>query len=172
MDPRELLLLGLLITQRQHGYQIHDFIDKNLRFVTNMKKATAYALLDKLHKEDYIDVSIEHAGNRPPRKVYSINENGIRYFRHLLLKNLASAETIFYESDIGLLFLNHLPTEETKTSLQKKYCELQQKYADLKKIPLHTQISGVNLALRHKQTMLEAELSFLQETLNMLAENE
>ncbi|MEK3889093.1 PadR family transcriptional regulator [Bacillus sp. FSL K6-3431] len=169
MEHRSLLLLGLLMTQSQHGYQIHDFIERNLTFITNMKKATAYSLLDKLSKEGYIDVSIEYDGNRPPRKVYSINENGIGHFYDLLSENLSSAETVFYEGDIGLMFLDHLPVDQTIKSLHKRHQELQDKYHVLMQLPIHDHSNGVNIAIRHKQKMLEAELSFLTETIQTLA---
>ena len=43
-----VLLLGLLTTQSQHGYQINEFIEHNLGRVSLMKKATAYALLTRM----------------------------------------------------------------------------------------------------------------------------
>lgn len=170
MEHRSLLLLGLLMSQSQHGYQIHDFIEKNLTFITNMKKATAYSLLDRLSKEGYIDVSVEYDGNRPPRKVYSINNNGRRHFNDLLLENLSSAETVYYEGDIGLMFLDHLPADETIHALQKRRSEMQDKYNELKQLPIHGHSKGVNLSIRHQQKMLEAELSFLSEAIQILTE--
>lgn len=45
LKHRSLILLGLLMGQSQHGYQINEFIEKNLSVVTDMKKSTAYATL-------------------------------------------------------------------------------------------------------------------------------
>ena len=109
MDNRALNLLGLLMAQSQHGYQINEFIEQNLSMITNMKKPTAYATLDKLSKQGYIEVKTEQEGNRPPRKVYSINESGQQYFFDLLNKNLSSADLVNYQGDIGLMFIDHLP---------------------------------------------------------------
>lgn len=80
MEHRSLILLGLLMGQSQHGYQINEFIERNLSAVTDMKKPTAYATLDKLHQQGYIDIQLEQEGNRPTRKVYSINDKGREYF--------------------------------------------------------------------------------------------
>lgn len=165
MDHRSLLLLGLLMSQSQHGYQIHDFIEKNLPFLSDMKKPTAYALLDKLSKEQYINVSVEKEGSRPPRKVYSINDKGEHFFYQLLSENLSAADTLFYEGDIGLLFLDHLPSAKALAFLQKRRKELEEKQRIITQVPLHNQRSGVNIAFRHKRKMLEAELSFLNEIL-------
>ena len=76
MEQRSLILLGLLMGQSQHGYQINEFIERNLSTVTDMKKPTAYATLDKLSQNGYIDIQLEQEGNRPTRKVYSINDSG------------------------------------------------------------------------------------------------
>ncbi|MBS4199180.1 PadR family transcriptional regulator [Bacillus sp. FJAT-49732] len=170
MDHRSLLLLGLLMSDSQHGYQIHDFIEKNLPFISNMKKATAYSLLDKLSKEGFINVSVEFDGNRPPRKVYSINESGRNQFYQLLIKNVSSSESIFYEGDIGLMFLDHLPLHEAIESLQKKYQILNEKYNTIKQLSIQECSRGVKLAMNHKKRMLEADLSFINETIQQLSE--
>jgi DNA-binding PadR family transcriptional regulator len=75
-DERALLLLGVLMTQSQHGYQINDFIENRLCRIADMKKATAYAQLDRLHGGGMVDIEIEQVGNRPPRKVYTITDAG------------------------------------------------------------------------------------------------
>ncbi|WP_240374800.1 PadR family transcriptional regulator [Bacillus piscicola] len=168
MDHRSLLLLGLLISQSQHGYQIHDFIETNLPFITDMKKATAYAHLEKLSKGKYIDVSVEQEGSRPPRKVYSINNQGMELFYQLLAENLAAADTVFYEGDIGLMFLDHLPVEDTVHYLNKRRKDLEKKHHAVQLTPLHDTSKGVNIAFQHKKKMLEAELSFLNETIQQL----
>ncbi len=72
MDERSLFLLGILMVQSAHGYQINDFIEKNLIQVTDMKKATAYALLERMSRSGLVTVHTEQEGNRPPRKVFSI----------------------------------------------------------------------------------------------------
>jgi DNA-binding PadR family transcriptional regulator len=120
MEHRSLILLGLLMNQSQHGYQINEFIERNLSTVTDMKKPTAYAALDRLSQNGYIDIQLEQEGNRPTRKVYSINENGKQYFYTLLLNNLASAESVNYQGDIGLMFIDLLPLEKTIPALKER----------------------------------------------------
>ena len=101
MKHRSLILLGLLMGQSQHGYQINEFIERNLSTVTDMKKPTAYATLDRLNQKGYIDIHLMQEGNRTTRKVYSINESGRTYFYQLLLDNLSSAESVYYQGDMG-----------------------------------------------------------------------
>ena len=165
MDNRALILLGLLMAQSQHGYQINEFIEQNLSMITNMKKPTAYATLDKLSKQGYIEVKTEQEGNRPPRKVYSINESGQQYFFDLLNKNLSSADLVNYQGDIGLMFIDHLPLNQVLLALKNRLAESQNTVNMLKQTPSHGAGIGADLAIQHKIIMFEAENSFLEQTI-------
>ncbi len=168
VEHRSLILLGLLMGQSQHGYQINEFIERNLSTVTDMKKPTAYATLDKLNQRGYIDIQLEQEGNRPTRKVYSINESGRTYFFQLLLDNLSSAESVNYQGDIGLMFIDFLPMDQAISALKERL-KKNKKMIDLfKQTPAHGIRTGVNLAVKHKIIMLEAEISFLENTIQHL----
>ncbi|MBA9084635.1 DNA-binding PadR family transcriptional regulator [Fontibacillus solani] len=171
MDDRSLVLLGLLMGQSQHGYQINEFIEKNLSTVTDMKKPTAYATLDRLSKHGYIDVNLEKQGNRPPRKVYSINDKGRTYFYELLLSNLSSAESYTYHGDIGLMFMDLLPPDQVVPALQQRLNSNNHLLNLYKQTPAHGIRTGVNLAVEHKLTMLEAEVAFLEKAIKTLSSN-
>ncbi len=168
MEHRALILLGLLMGQSQHGYQINEFIERNLSSITDMKKPTAYAALDKLSQKGFIDVHLEQEGNRPPRKVYSINEKGKQYFYKLLLNNLSSAESVNYQGDIGLMFMDFLPLAKTVPALQERLAKNKKFIQMIKMTPDHGAGTGVNIAVEHKITMLGAEILFLEETIAKL----
>ncbi|NMD72078.1 PadR family transcriptional regulator [Bacillus sp. DNRA2] len=169
MEQRSLILLGLLMSQSQHGYQINEFIERNLSTVTDMKKPTAYATLDKLSQSGYIDIQFEQEGNRPTRKVYSINDSGKEYFYKLLLNNLSSAESLNYQGDIGLMFMDFLPLEKTIPALKERLNNNINLIEVLKQTPSHGVRSGVNLVVEHKITMLEAEIAFLEKSIKNLS---
>lgn len=169
MEQRSLILLGLLMSQSQHGYQINEFIERNLSNVTDMKKSTAYATLDRLNQNGYIDISFEQEGNRPIRKVYTVNEKGKQYFYELLLKNLSTAESVNYNGDIGLMFIDFLPLEKTIPSLKERLAGSKQFLQKIKETPSHGESSGVDLAIEHKITMLKAEIAFLEKTIKKLS---
>ncbi|MBM7608554.1 DNA-binding PadR family transcriptional regulator [Lysinibacillus composti] len=171
MEHRSLILLGLLMGQSQHGYQINEFIERNLSTVTDMKKPTAYATLDKLNQKGFIDIQLEQEGNRPTRKVYSINESGRNYFYKLLLNNLSSAESVNYQGDIGLMFSDLLPMEKVIPALKERLKKNQHQLDLFKQTPAHGIRTGVNLAVEHKIIMLEAEVAFLEKTINNLQFN-
>lgn len=115
---RQLLLLGLLRSQEMHGYQINEFIDQQMAFCVDLKRSTAYYLLDKLCREGYVSEEVERAGNRPERRVYRITNAGEAYFQRLLRHNLAAYTPPIYAEDIGVIFQQHLPPEEVTRLLQ------------------------------------------------------
>ena len=107
MDERHLLLLGLLMAQSQHGYSINEFIEKNLGRVSGMKRATAYALLERLERKGLVRMETETVGNYPPRKVYSITPAGREAFFDLLQELLVETDRTLigggYRADVRRL---------------------------------------------------------------------
>ncbi|TDF94446.1 PadR family transcriptional regulator [Paenibacillus piri] len=161
MDERALLLLGILKSQSLHGYQINEFIDKNLSRITSMKKATAYAILDKLKEAGLISVREDQEGNRPPRKVYSITPEGDREFHGLLRDNLSEQDHMPFKGDIGLMFLDHLTNEETIDCLMRRLNGLTEQIEDLQKTPKHSFSRGIDLSIEHHLVCKQAERTWL-----------
>ena len=170
MDERALLLLGILRAQSQHGYQINEFIERNLSRVTDMKKPTAYAILDRLSRDGYVQMRTEQEGNRPPRKVYSITPKGEQAFEDLLRKTLARSDRFSAPGDIGLMFLTELPGAEAVTLLEQRLADLDEQRASYKRAPRHDYDLGARLAIERILLHLEAERGWLTDTITMLRE--
>jgi DNA-binding PadR family transcriptional regulator len=160
-DERALLLLGVLTTQRQHGYQINDFIENRLCRVADIKKATAYAQLDRLHATGMVDIAVEQVGNRPPRKVYTITDAGRALFHDLLAANLATVEAPTYAGDIGLMFINHLPRAEAIAALKERLAQLDALIADQPMPPPHGGKLNLDLAVDHVLALRRADRDWL-----------
>ena len=58
-----------------------------------LKMPAAYKALNRLHQKGFLNESVQPSGNAPPKKVYSITNKGIAYFRQLLAAFLQSPET-------------------------------------------------------------------------------
>lgn len=168
VDERELLILGLLKSQSQHGYQINEFIEKNLGRVTDMKKATAYALLKRLNKEGCVNVSHEQEGNRPPRQVYAITPVGEAKFDELLRHTLANHDNVTSGSDIGLMFLDHLPKEEVAACLRQRLAKLKELLGWFEASPKHGHGIGVDLSTRHRIALLRCDCDWLEQAIGEL----
>lgn len=168
MDERTLLLLGMLRIESQHGYQLNEFIEHNLARVTDMKKPTAYALLDRLEQSGAIASRLEQEGNRPPRKVYAITEQGRHLFLRLLRETLSSAEPYVIAGDVGLMFLDALPLDEALKLLEQRLAEVRAQVAAIEKVPAHHLGLGIDLAIEHQAVLLRADDAWLTQLIERL----
>lgn len=165
MDERELLLLGILKSQSQHGYQINEFIERNLGRVTDMKKPTAYAILDRLSQRGYSTVHMEQEGNRPPRKVYAITPAGEEYFYSLLRHSLAEPARQPAAGGTALMFLDDLSMAERITLVRQRIEALEALIADYDRAPKHRYQMGIGLAVDMQAHLLRAERDWLAQEL-------
>ncbi len=171
VDERALLLLGILRGQSQHGYQINELIERDLAHVTDMKKPTAYALLDRLEQSGAVSVHIEREGARPPRKVYAITPAGEARFLELLRANLAEADRVTSAGDVGLMFLDALPREEALGLLRSRLARLDEQIALYEKAPHHDLGLGVTLTIERHLALLRADRAWLAGALERLAQS-
>lgn len=170
VDERALLLLGILRAQSQHGYQINEFIERNLSRVTDMKKPTAYAILERLCRDGYVAVHTEQEGNRPPRKVYSITEKGERAFEELLRETLSRSDRFAAPGDIGLMFVTHLPRAEAIALLEERQASLAEQRASYERAPRHDYDLGARLAIERILAHMETERVWLTQAIALLRE--
>jgi DNA-binding PadR family transcriptional regulator len=170
-DARALLLLGVLMDHSQHGYQVNDFIERRLARVYPMKKPTAYALLDRLETTGFIDVHTEQAGNRPPRRVYSLTDAGRSLFQALLEENLRAVDKTISAGDIGLIFLDRLERGVALAALRQRLAGIE---AAVSEIPSASSVRQnhehlrLDLAFDRARHLGEAERAWLRETIASL----
>lgn len=163
---KKLLLLGLLRRQEMHGYQLNEFIDQNLALCTDLKKPTAYYLLDQLARDGWITAETEQDGNRPPRRVYRLTEAGEAAFQRLLRVNLSGYAPASFPGDIGLGFLDWLDPVEARSLLTAQKAQVAARLAEIQAIPAHE--GSLRLVFAHQAHHLQAELEWLEEVLNQI----
>jgi DNA-binding PadR family transcriptional regulator len=161
MDERVLLLLGILKVQSQHGYQINEFIERSLGRVADMKKPTAYAILERLSQGGYIAVHTEQEGGRPPRKVYAITPAGERLYFELLRAHLAAPRREPAAGGVALMFLDDLPERERVELMRQRLARLETLIAAYEQAPKHGHGLGVDLAIEQQLCLLRAEREWL-----------
>ena len=163
---RKLLLLGLLRMQEMHGYKLNDFLDVFLAVCVDVKKPTAYYLLNKMHQDGWIAVEEQQEGNRPVRRIYSITADGEFAFQELLRDNLGSYSPVQFDGDIGLAFMDALPNEELNCLLSQRRDVLEQKIAAVDAVPDHP--GNFQLMIDHQARHLRAELKWLDDVIGRL----
>lgn len=157
---RQLLLLGLLHRQEMHGYQINEFIDQQMAFCVDLKRSTAYYLLDKLCRAGYVSEEVERSGNRPERRVYRITQAGEVYFQRLLRHNLAAYTPPVYAEDIGVIFQRHLPPAETARLLHVRRAAILAHRAQLEALR-ESLPSDHQSVIEHHLLHVDADLTWL-----------
>ena len=161
---RELLLLGLLREHGMHGYQLLEFIDTQMSSCIDLKKPTAYFILEKMAANGWISFEQGQEGNRPPRRVYHITPDGEAMFQRLLRENLSSYPTVQFASDIGLAFADSLPRDEVSQLLLQRRSEVERQLAAVTAAPPHH--GGAQLIIEHQVHFLKAELNWLDQVSN------
>lgn len=173
MSANELLLLGLLEQQDMHGYRLHEFLEHQLHFVTDLKRPTAYRLLEQMYRRGLVEREAERAGRRPERMVYHITSAGRAHFEKLLREHLASAERVYHSGNVALLFLERVPEDERARLLRRRLRGFEEQRSVLAGIvEAHPEGSSVRLALEHDLAHLDREITWLEETIERLEEKE
>jgi DNA-binding PadR family transcriptional regulator len=166
---RQLLILGLLLNENMHGYQLNEHIEHTLGFYTDLKKPTLYYTLDKLEKQGYVRAQIEQEGNRPERRVYEVTEAGRAHFLDLLRRTLGDFARTTYGDDIAVMFMDQLPAAERRHLLSEKHQKTQVALDHLRDLPPHG--GSVQHVIAHHIIHLEAEIHWLDGILHELSES-
>ena len=167
---RQLLLLGLLRHQEMYGYQLNEFIDSHLGAAIQLKKPTAYKLLNRMTEDGWITFHEEQEGNRPVRRVYTITAAGETAFQAVIRESLASYQDIEFLSDVSVIFLGSIPADEAEVLLKERRTAMANREQELSGLPAHP--GPMQLAIEHQKYHLQAELRWLDRLLTHVASGE
>jgi DNA-binding PadR family transcriptional regulator len=163
MLERELLLLGFLRREQAHGYRLNEFIEREMTACTDIKKPTAYFLLDKMARQGWITMREMRAGNRPSRRVYRLTVKGEAQYQKLLRENLGSFIQSKFPGDVGLAYADDLEPQEVLSLLAERRSALAAKLEEARQVPQHA--GSLQLLVDHQVLHLEAELAWLDQVI-------
>lgn len=146
-----------------HGYQLNEFIEQDLATCVQIKKPTAYYVLNKMLEDGWVISEEEQEGNRPTRRVYSLTPEGEVAFQRLLRANLAAYHPTQFGGDFGLAFLDALPTDEGRALLEQRRTALLAHLTELEAVPVHH--GSLQFMIEHQTRHLQIELAWLDEVL-------
>jgi DNA-binding PadR family transcriptional regulator len=159
----KLLLLGILHQQDMHGYQLYEFIERDLASCTDLKKPTAYFLLNKMAEDGWVVENQTREGNRPPRRVYHLTEQGEVAFQRLLAENLAEYNAVRFADDIGLAFLDELDPADALELLRQRRGTIAAAYQAVQCLPEHQ--GSPQWIIEHQRHHLASELEWIERVL-------
>lgn len=117
---QKLLLLGILRHADMHAYQLNELLEAHTNAYFPLKKTTAYSILKKMHEDEWIQSYTEQEGNRPPRQVYQLTEEGEAQFLRMLKESLATYNNPSLPGLIAVGLMDALAPAEALTLLQQR----------------------------------------------------
>ena len=167
---QQLILLGVLLEGKTHGYRLNEYVLHAMGQYTDIKKSKVYYTLGKMEKDGYVEQETEREGNRPERRVYQITEQGKTYFLQLLRNNLGGFIRTYFNDDIGIAFMDKLPLNEVRELLQKKRGMIHSNLQQLKDITDHG--GNWRYLIAHDVAHLETDLTWIDEILHDMENTE
>ena len=167
---RKLLLLGILRNQEMYGYQLNEYIDNSLAACVDLKRPTAYYLLNKMEADGWVVYQEDQDGKRPTRRIYSITSQGEAAYQRLLRENLRTYAGVNFDDDIGLAFLDTLDGEEALALLQLRREGIVEKMTQIKDIPIHP--GSYQWMIEHQARHLENELAWVDTVIEKITNSE
>ncbi len=115
LTDAELVILGLILEEPQHGYQIEQQITlRNMRTWTDLSTSSIYYILGKLEEKRYIEQLPENPKNqgKRPKKVYQMTGNGRSVWKEATMDALTSPKITYTNFLMGLHNLWNIPPAE------------------------------------------------------------
>jgi PadR family transcriptional regulator AphA len=72
----EYPILGILLINNQHGYDLHQCLSENLSMLWHASQSQVYATLERLETKGLISGDIQAQEKRPARRVFSLTPAG------------------------------------------------------------------------------------------------
>jgi len=177
---KQVMLLGLLLEKPMYGQQIREVIETHHDLLANfIKKPTIYYQWERLAAEGYLEIRRETVEAPGPgaahddmalreRDVYYITEQGRRHFSALLRSMLSTYRPGLSEVDVCFFFLHHLSKQEAIALLSERHTLVAGYRATVVRQYESTQDEAHRLVYDHDLTLLDAELNWLQRTMQHL----
>jgi PadR family transcriptional regulator, regulatory protein AphA len=163
------ILLGLLMSEPRHGYELYQDLSQQLGRVWQVGLSQLYAQLKQLAEAGLVTAQTEPQDARPPRKVYHLTPEGravflawVRepspYLRHIRVEFLAR---LYFYDRLSLSGLDQL------VARQKAVCHEQIDRFD--RLAAEAEDSFRRLVLEFRRGQLEAVVDWLDRCLDLLA---
>jgi DNA-binding PadR family transcriptional regulator len=158
----EFALLGFLISEPSHGYDLHQRFVTELGNVWHLSQSQAYAILKRLENRGDISAQLIEQEKLPARQMLRITAAGRRHFMDWLENGCGNnARSIRLEFLTRLYFSNLYTPEDTPPIYTTQFAEIQnsiQRLEDLlAELPPEQTYNRLSLDIRLRQMKLIQE---------------
>ena len=173
MTNTELAILGLIIEQPMHGYQIEQVIEaRGMREWTDIGFSSIYYILKKLEERGLVTSQLEQTeGRGPARKVFHPTDAGREEWYRRALDTLREPARLPAPFLLGLSgFPAYDPVEARSalrgylTKLEVRRTHLLERAESQQPLPPH-----VTAMFSYSQSMIEAEIAWLKQFIAQIA---
>lgn len=163
-------LLGLLMTEPKHGYELHQEFSSNLGHVWRVGLSQLYAQLKQLEEAGLVAAQTEPQLNRPPRKVYHLTPEGRQVFTDWVHRPTPYLRQIRVAFLVRLYFYQQLslPGLDQLVAKQKQVCQAQADRFD--QLAGETDNRFRQLVLEFRRGQLGAVIQWLDRCLKVLCD--
>lgn len=165
ISKTDLMLLGMLMRQPMHGYELVDQLGGPYMSVwVKMGRASVYYALNRLDRAGYVSRHSERHGGKPERTVYSITDEGRREFYSEVEVALGELPVSMENFDIALFYANQLEPTIADNRMRARLTSLQQALSLLEKTLEDARADGdtpLTLVLDRRRALLDAEIQYV-----------
>ena len=129
----ELAILGLLVEQPRHGYEIDQVItERGMREWTDLGFSSIYYVLGRLEKSGLVTANaVQAAGRGPSRRVHTVTPAGLDAWRAATLAALSTPAAVGRPFLLGLAGLGVITTDEATDALSAYAAALEARRGEL-----------------------------------------
>ncbi len=162
ISKTDLMLLGMLIREPMHGYELVDQLGGPYMSVwVKMGRASVYYALNRLARAGFVSRHSERHGGKPERTVYSITDEGRREFFTEVEVALGELPESMQSFDIALYYSDRLEPSVATSRILARLTSLQQALSLLERTLEDARVSGdasLVLVLDRRRALLDAEI--------------
>jgi PadR family transcriptional regulator AphA len=164
-------VLGLLAQQPMSGYDIKRFVKGLSWLIGSPSSGSLYPALRSLLEEELVSVEIVPGVDKPPRKIYSIEQIGRDALQEWIEKPVAAASLKAFV--MRLLLADNFTTDNLTAYLQQRRVQVATQQTNLSKMSKTLSSGpdlGLRLALNYGLELATAEMTWLDNALITLDE--
>ncbi|PKN67742.1 MAG: hypothetical protein CVU54_16280 [Deltaproteobacteria bacterium HGW-Deltaproteobacteria-12] len=111
-ETTELVILGVLMKDAMHGYEINKFMSEYLDNVWHISTSQIYLILQRLEKNKMVTETFTFQENWPSKKTFTISAEGKNKFLEWVRRPTRHVRNIRSDFLAKLFFFNHLKLQD------------------------------------------------------------
>lgn len=162
------VLLGLLMAQPRHGYELYQEFSQELGRVWDLGQSKLYAQLRQLEEAGLVQVQTEPQPSRPARKVYHLTPQGRAVFLEWVRQPTPYLRHIRVEFLARLYFFRRLALDDLDTLVARQQAVCQSQVERFEQLAAGTEDEFRRCVLEFRRGQLEAVIRWLDRCLEIL----